>query len=149
MNVQTNGTEYKLGRDLRSGGHSDIRSKVDPELLRDALIYQAEFGAGGTTDPLERRRRYENSLPKPRELEGHYFPEGVVAFTDARDNIAVLPVEKLPYASRPAVVRHEEIHCEIQRAGGIHNEAAINRQVVNEFRLYRFPFGSYHDPLHY
>lgn len=71
----------------------------------------------------------------------HYFPEGVVAHTDAKFDIFIR--DRVPYGGEEATKRHEIKHIEREKESKPHDEAQINREVTAEMGLHRFPFPSY------
>ncbi len=72
-----------------------------------------------------------------------YFPDGVVAFTDAEFDIAMLPDNRIPYMGIEATKNHEIGHIERRKKSLPQDEVQINRDVVYMMGLSRFPFPSY------
>lgn len=73
----------------------------------------------------------------------HYFPPGVVAFTDAEFTIDMLPENRIPYMGREATKLHELGHIERDKWSQPQDEVQINRDVAYKMGLTRFPFPSY------
>lgn len=80
-----------------------------------------------------------------------YAGPTTVAFTNAKDDIAMPDTSKLPYENGvhagPFVLEHEVDHIRIESAGGIHDERGINNHVAYKigprYGVDRFPFPSY------
>lgn len=72
-----------------------------------------------------------------------YFPDGVVAFTDAKFTIDMQEERHTPYMGIEATELHELGHIENDRDSKPQDEAQINKDVAYKMGLPRFPFPSY------
>ena len=76
-----------------------------------------------------------------------YQGNHVVMFTNAKDEITMPPLERIPYENgihgAPFALEHEEIHIDIEAYGGIHDERGINSYVRAKHGYPRDPFPSY------
>ena len=94
---------------------------------------------------------YEHIASIHRIQVREYAGPSVVAFTNAKDDIAMPDPSKMPYEngvhSGPFVLEHEISHIYIEASGGIHDERGINNRVAYvigpRYGIDRFPFASY------
>lgn len=94
---------------------------------------------------------YEHIASIHRIQVKNYAGPSVVAFTNAKDDIAMPDPSLMPYEngvhSGPFVLEHEIMHIRIEAKGGIHDERRINKHVAYtigpRYGIDRFPFPSY------
>ncbi len=83
------------------------------------------------------------TLAEIRKPGVQYFENGVVAFTDAKSQIAMQEEMRVPYMGIEATKLHEIYHILRDRASLPQDEVQINRDVAYKMGLSRFPFPSY------
>lgn len=118
-------------------------------IAKSALIVGVALGSYLQTQNYEFRPNYlYEHIAEIRRLDvKKYAGNSTVAFTNAKDEIAMPDPSQLPYEngihSGPFVLEHEITHIEIEGYKGVHDERGINAHVRSKFGYSRDPFPSY------
>ncbi len=83
------------------------------------------------------------TIAEIRKPGQQYFEDGVVAFTDAKSQIAMQEELHVPYMGIEATRLHEIYHILRDKASLPQDEVQTNRDVAYNMGLSRFPFPSY------